>query len=156
MIDSPKVTTSKAQATATIRLTIPAAEIRKVMGPGIKEVMAAIAAQGQTPAGPWLTHHFSFPPGQFDFEICVPVEKPIAPAGRVKPGHLPAMKVARATYHGDYEGLPTAWPKLDAWIRAQGHTPREELWEVYTKGPESDPDPTTWRTELNRPLAKQR
>jgi effector-binding domain-containing protein len=152
MIDSPQITTSKAQHTAVIHLTIPRADIQKVMGPGLKEVMDVIAAQGLAPAGPWFTHHLKFSPGTFDFEISVPVEKPITAVGRVKPGQLPATKVARTVLHGDYVGLPAAWHELDAWIKSKGESSGEELWEIYTKGPESDPDPKTWRTELNRPL----
>jgi len=30
----------------------------------------------------------------------------------------------------------------------------QDLWEVYVAGPESGPDPATWRTELNRPLSR--
>lgn len=26
------------------------------------------------------------------------------------------------------------------------------LWECYLTGPASSPDPSTWRTELNKPL----
>ena len=29
-----------------------------------------------------------------------------------------------------------------------------EVWERYVAGPESSPDPTAWRTELNRPLTR--
>jgi hypothetical protein len=35
MIDTPQITQSAAQLTAVIRLTIPRAEIQKVMGPAI-------------------------------------------------------------------------------------------------------------------------
>ena len=79
------------------------------MGPGIGEVMAAIAAQGLTPAGPWFTHHLRRPTDTFDFEICVPIAAPVTATGRVKPGRWPAMKVARTIYHGEYEGLGAAW-----------------------------------------------
>ena len=37
---------------------------------------------------------------------------------------------------------------------AQGHMPGQDLWERHVAGPESNPDPATWRTELNRPLAR--
>jgi effector-binding domain-containing protein len=82
----------------------------------------------------------------------VPVTAPVAAAGRVKPGQLPATKVARTIYHGPYEGLGAAWGELIAWIAAKGHTPGPDLWECYVAGPESNPDPATFRTELNRPL----
>ena len=52
---------------------IPRAEIQKVMGPGYREVMAAVAAQGIAPVGPWFTHHLRMDPDTFDFEIGVPV-----------------------------------------------------------------------------------
>ncbi|MBO9539070.1 GyrI-like domain-containing protein [bacterium] len=152
MIETPQITQSEAQLTAFIHLTVPREEIQEVMGPGIGEVMAAIAAQGIAPAGPWFTHHLRMDPEIFDFEICVPVTAPVAPAGRVQAGQLPAAKVARTVFHGNYEGLGDAWGEFMDWIEAQGHTPASDLWECYVKGPESSPNPADWRTELNRPL----
>jgi effector-binding domain-containing protein len=152
MLDTPKITQTAAQLTAIIRLTIPRAEIRNVMGPGMGELMAAVAAQGIAPAGPIFSHHLRMDPNTFDFEIGVPVKTPVVAAGRVKPGQLPATRVARTTFHGDYEGLGAAWGEFNAWIVAKGHTPSPDLWECYVAGPESSPDPANWRTELNRPL----
>ena len=34
----------------------------------------------------------------------------------------------------------------------KGLTPAEDLWECYVIDPSSNPDPSAWRTELNRPL----
>ena len=152
MIDIPQITQTVPQLTAFIHLTIPRQEIRNVMGPGLSEVRAAIAAQGIAPAGPWFTHHLRMDPGTFDFEICVPVTVPVAANGRVKPGQLPATKVAWTVYYGTYEGLGAAWGEFDAWVASNGHTPGPDLWECYLAGPESSPDPSTWRTELSRPL----
>ena len=126
MIDTPEIKQSAAQITATIRFTIPREEIRNVMGPGIGELMAAVAAQDIAPAGPVFSHHFRMDPSIFDFEVGVPVAKPVAPAGRVKPGELPATTVARTVYHGGYEGLGAAWGEFGKWIAASGQFPR--LW----------------------------
>lgn len=152
MIDTPEITQTPAQQTAIIHLTIPRAEIQHVMGPGIGELLAAVAAQGLAPAGPLFSHHLKMDPDTFDFELGVPVTAPVAVTGRVQPGHLPAARVARTVYHGPYEGLGAAWGEFCAWIAAAGHTPAPDLWECYVAGPESSPDPATWRTELNRPL----
>ena len=152
MIDKPEIGQTVAQPTAIIRLTIPREEIRNVMGPGYRELMAAVAAQGIAPAGPWFTHHLRIDPDIFDFEVGVPVTAPVVAAGRVKAGQWPATKVARTVYHGAYEGLGAAWGEFDAWIAAQGHTSGPDLWECYVAGPESSPDPSYWRTELIRPL----
>ncbi|HEX8203574.1 MAG TPA: GyrI-like domain-containing protein [Isosphaeraceae bacterium] len=152
MLGSPQVTETAAQMTAVIRLTIPRAEIRNVMGPGLGELRAGLAAQGIAPAGPWFTHHLRMDPETFDFEIGIPVAVPVVAAGRVTPGRLPAARVARADYPGPYEGLAAAWGEFQAWIAAQGHTPGPDLWECYVLGLESDPNPAAWHMELNRPL----
>lgn len=152
MIDTPKIMNSPARITAVIPLTVPRDEIRNVMGPGYKELMDAIAAQGIKPAGPWFTYHRRRDPDVFDFEISIPVAAKVTPVGRVRPGELRAATVARTVYHGPYEGLSGAWGEFDVWIKANGHNPAADLWEYYTMGPESGSDPAKWQTELNRPL----
>ena len=154
MLDAPQITQTAARTTAVIRLTVPRTEIRNVMGPGHRELMAAIAAQGIAATGPWFTHHLRVPGETFDFEIGVPVAAPVAAAGRVQPGELRAATVARTVYRGPYEGLAGAWGEFIAWIETQGHTPAPDLWESYAVGPEASADPTLWRTELNRPLTR--
>jgi effector-binding domain-containing protein len=153
MLDKPQIVQTTARPTAFIHLTVPRAEVQNVMGPGLQEVLAAVAAQGSTPAGPWFTHHLKMEPGVFDFEISVPVTKPISAAGRVQPGQWPAMKMARTTYHGPYDDLGSAWGEFDAWIAAAGHSTAADLWEVYSLGPEAGSDPAGWSTELSRRLA---
>ncbi|MBV8266334.1 MAG: GyrI-like domain-containing protein [Planctomycetaceae bacterium] len=154
MIEAPQVKETADRLTAFIPLVVPRAEIQEVMGPAIREVYAVIAAQGIAPAGPWFTHHRRKPTDTFDFDVCVPVATPVTAAGRVTAGMLPAARVARTVYHGPYEGLAAAWGEFCDWIEANGHTPRADLWECYLvgPGPESSPDPATWRTELVRPL----
>ena len=133
---------------------MPAAQIREVMGPGISEVLAAVAAQGLPATGAWFTHHFHRPAETFDFEVGVPVAGKIAPVGRVRPGRLPAARVARTVHVGGYEELGSAWGDFEAWIAANGHQPAVEMWEHYTLGPESGEAPQAWRTELVRPLLR--
>jgi len=152
MIEEPQIVESVAQPIAVLRLTVPRAEIQNVMGPGYQELLAAVAAQGVTPTGPWFTHHLRMDPAVFDFEIGVPVASEIAAAGRVKPSAWPALTMARTTYRGPYEGLGDAWGRFEAWIAAAEHTPAPDLWERYVAGPESSADPSQWRTELSRPL----
>ena len=152
MIETPRIVQTAVQPTACIHLVIPREEARNVMGPGYRELMEAVAAQGVAPAGPWLNHHLRTDPEVFDFELSVPVAAPVSSVGRVTMGQLPAGRVAHTVYHGPYEGLPAAWREFEAWIAAQGHTPASDLWECYVAGPESGPDPAAWRTELNRPL----
>ena len=152
MLDKPRILRTIAQQAAIIRLTIPRDQIRQVMGPAIQELMAALAAQGVAPAGPRFAHHLNMDLDIFDFEIGVTVTAPVAQAGRVTAGLLAGAMVARAVFHGGYEGLGAAWGEFNAWITAEGHTPGPDFWECYITGPESNSDSRAWRTELNRPL----
>src|SRR5438874_1268620 len=95
MLDKPQIVHTNAQPAAVIRITIPREEIRTVMGPGMAEIQAAVAAQGVAPAGPMFSHHLRMDPDVFDFEIGLPLTAPVTAAGRVQPGELPAARVAR-------------------------------------------------------------
>lgn len=153
MLATPSITTTNVEEAAVIRLTVPRSEMRKAFGPAVGELIAALAAQGIEPVGAVFAHHLKMSPDTFDFELGVRVSAPVKAAGRVKPGQLPAVKVARTVYSGPYEGLPSAWGEFNKWMKANGHEQAENLWEVYSVGPQSSPDPANWRTELNRPLA---
>jgi effector-binding domain-containing protein len=152
MLDTPEITQSPAQLTAAVHVRVPRSEIKTVMGPAIQEVYAAVLAQGLTPTGPWFTYHPKIEPEFFDFDVCVPVDRPIAAAGLVKPGQLRAAKVARTIYRGPYEGLAEAWPEFNRWIAANEFAPAPDRWARFLVGPESTSNPSKWRTELNRPL----
>lgn len=152
MIDTPQIVQHDAQQTAVIHLTLPPQEMPHVMGAAIQELIGAIAAQQAGPVGPMYTYHRRNPTDTFDLEVGFPVSKPIAPAGRVQPGQIPAARVARTVYRGGYEGLGNAWGEFMGWIRDNGHRSAETLWERYVAGPESGTDATQWQTEFNRPL----
>ena len=154
MIDPPQILQTTPQSTAIIHITVPRAEMKKVMGAGIAELMATLAKQGMAPAGAVFAHHLKMSRDTFDFELGVPVAKSVTPIGRVVNGQLPAATVARTIYHGPYEGLPSAWSEFEAWIAAQGRMSGPSLWETYLTKPAEHPDPATWLTEFTRPLVK--
>jgi effector-binding domain-containing protein len=153
MIDTPQIVQTDEQPAAVIHLVVSCAEIALAMNSAIAEVLSALAAQGIAPAGPCFSFHRRRPTDTFDFEVGFPVDRPLNSGGRVKMGKLPAARVARTVYRGGYEGLGAAWGEFCAWLDAEGLSPQDGLWERYLSGPESNPDPATWQTELNRPLA---
>src|SRR4051794_36477147 len=152
MLSSPEIVQARAEQAAAIRLTIPRSEMMKQFGPAVSELMSTLAAQGIEPVGAVFAHHLKMSADTFDFELGVRTASPVQPVGRVQASELPAAKVARTVYSGPYEGLPSAWGEFTDWIKTNGHRQAEDLWEVYTTGPQSSPDPASWRTELNRPL----
>ena len=54
ILDAPAVLRTEARPAAVIRLTVPRADMPKVMGPAIGEIMAALAAQGVARGGAGL------------------------------------------------------------------------------------------------------
>ena len=152
VLDTPQIVQTTAQTAAVIHLSVPRGDMMKVFGLAVGELMAALAEQGIKPEGAIFAHHLKMSADNFDFELGLRVSTPIKAIGRVKPGELPAAKVARTVYSGPYEGLPAAWSEFNKGIKANGYDQADDLWELYSIGPQSTPDPEGWRTELNRPL----
>ena len=152
MLSTPQIVQTSVQEAAVIHLAIPRSEMMKVFGPAVSELLMVLADQGIESVGAVFAHHTKMSPDTFDFELGIKVSSPVKPARRVKPGQLPAVRVARTIYRGPYEGLHSAWAEFGAWINANGLKPGETLWELYSVGPQSTPDPSNYRTELNRPL----
>jgi len=148
----PEITNTKSLDAAVIHLVIPRDRIQSEMPQAIQEILAAPKSQGVQPVGPLFAHHLTTSNTQFDFEVGFPVNSAISPAGRVKAGELPGARVAKSVCEGGYEGLFAAWSAFDQWVTSGKLVGRGDLWEVYVTGPESSPDPSTWRTELYRPL----
>lgn len=152
MLSTPEIVQTRAEQAAVIRLTIARSEMMKQFGAAVSELMSTLAAQRLEPVGAVFAHHLKMSADTFDFELGVKTASPVQPIGRVQASELPAAKVARTVYSGPYEGLPGAWGEFTNWMTTNGHRQAEDLWEVYSIGPQSSPDPASWRTELNRPL----
>ena len=151
-LDTPMVVETAALSAAVIRLTVPRADLPKVMGPAIGDLAATLQAQGIPPSGALFARHVRLDDAVFDLEVGFPVGGAVTAVGRVVPGGLPAATVVRATYHGGYEGLARAWGALRRWMELHRHTSAAEFWEVYAVGPATAPAPADWRTVLHQPL----
>ncbi len=154
MISTPQIIETTAQDAAVIRLTIPRRDMPQHFGPAVRELLAELNAQGIEPIGGVFAHHLKMTPGTFDFELGIKVMAPVRENGRIRRGSLPAAKVARTIYSGPYEGLPGAWEEFNTWMKENDVEQAEDLWELYSVGPQSSPDPADWRTELNKPLKR--
>jgi effector-binding domain-containing protein len=144
--------------TAVIHITCPRERIQAEVAPAIKEILVALAADGQKPAGSMFMYHLTMSKSQFDVEVGFPISAPFHASGRVKTSKLPGVRVARTIYSGSYEGLFSAWDEFgkrlarDKLVDPTVLTPIRTLWERYLVGPETTSDSCQWRTELNLPL----
>ena len=149
MIDTPVQTNLREQQVAAIHLRIPLAAMREEFSRATQEISQALRQQGAPPTGPVFAHHLQRPTDTFDFNLCFPVDGPVQPIGRVQSIHMPALPVVQTTYHGDYAGLPHAWPQFMATPLVQGSPIRGDFIETYTFGPHEDAPPAEWRTTLS-------
>jgi len=152
MISTPQVIETTSQEAAVIHLTIPRSAMPQQFGPAVRELLSELHTQGIEPVGGVFAHHLKMTPGTFDFELGIKVTAPVRENGRIRRGTLPAVKVARTIYSGPYEGLPGAWDEFSTWMKKSGLSQAEDLWELYSVGPQSSANPADWRTELNKPL----
>jgi len=152
MLETPELIDVSPQITAVVRLHIPREKCQQHWRPAVSELFGELERQGIAPAGPVFDHHFPAPDTHFDFEIGVPTAKPVIAHGRVIPSERPSFRAAKVVLAGDYEQLPDAWPEFMQWIAGQGHQTASDFWQIFVQGPETDPDPASYRTELIRAL----
>ena len=141
------------RAAAIVRVEIPASHLGEALGIALAEVSAAIAASGVLPIGGPFSHYLTWGGDMVVAEIGFPVSAPIEPRGRVIRGELPGGAVATVVHAGPYESIGATYDRLDRWIRDQGAEPAGHMWEIYLRGPGSDPDPAAWLTEVCWPIA---
>ncbi|MDR0960041.1 MAG: GyrI-like domain-containing protein [Propionibacteriaceae bacterium] len=67
--------------------------------------------------------------------------------------HLPERRVARATLRGSYEGMAEVLPAIGEWIGENGFVVDGPMFNVYLSSPRENPDPSTWITQINVPIA---
>ena len=149
MIDTPVQTSTEAQQTAAIHLLIPVTAMRDEFPKSIAELLETLRQQGIAATGPVFAHHFRRPTDSFDFNVCIPVERPVEPAGRVESITLPSLPVIQTTCHGDYAGLPHAWGEFIASIQSQAKNLRGDFIEAYVVGPQDGLPAAEWRTDLS-------
>ena len=143
-----------AQPTATIRVQTPPEAMSSVMDTAWPEVSGYLESAGVHPSGPQYIRYHRLDSEQADIEVGFLVPAPVAGAGRVAAGELPAGTVAVAEHFGSYDALPAAYGALTQWLEAQGHNPMATApWTIYWTDPGVEPDAGTWRAAVVGPVA---
>ena len=64
-----------------------------------------------------------------------------------------AQRVAWATLYGPYEGTGAVCQAIGDWVSQHNLTLAGPMFNIYVVGPAQDPDPASWVTEINFPVA---
>jgi hypothetical protein len=160
----PKIDTRGDQHYAGIRLKTPPQDFDKVIPVNINAVYDWLGQHGIASTGaPFMRYNVINMADQMDVEIGVPVASPIVGDNKVKPGVLPAGRYASLVYRDvtrgeDGNGVLIDWAKTqglkwDHWQVPEGDA-FGSRYEIFLSGPQDDPDPTMWDTEVAIKLAE--
>lgn len=142
----------ESQSIVGIRATTSMEEIAQVIGALFGEIMEYLTGNGLAPAGMPFTIYHEMDHETLEMECGMPVASTVEGTGRVRPGELPAGKVATVTHMGPYEQLGQTWSALKEWMDEAGLEAAGAPWEVYMTDPGEEPDPSKWRTDIFFPV----
>lgn len=163
----PKLEDRAALPYAGIRSQVAMDDFPNIIPQQVDEVAGWLEQQGVAPAGAPIIRYHACPTvmegeAMLDVTIGFPVASALAGDERVTAGTLPAGRYASLVFTGVENGVPGNGMLID-WAKAQGI--RWDSWDVpdgegfagrvehMIDGPEDDPDPSNWRTEVSIRLA---
>lgn len=147
-----EIITTAPQHTAVVRDAVPMDRLTDLFGRAFTAVFPAAAAQGIAVTGPPFGFYPEPPGDVVRVEAGVTVATPIEAVGDVVPGQLPGGRAIHTIHVGSYDTLADTYTELLAWAAENGLTLAKGMWEVYLSDPSTEPDPTTWRTEVFWPI----
>ena len=163
MIAEPKLEDRKEQRYMGIRMQVPMRKLKDIIPQSIDEMFSWLGKQGVELAGPpFIRYHVINMAGKMDVEVGVPVKGALSGDERISAGVLPAGRYASLIYSGVKNGIEGNKALLD-WATEQGIV--WDRWddkngdafgsrvEFFLTGPDEDPDPANWETEVAIRLA---
>lgn len=155
---SPMIEAREAQFSIGIRGKVPMGDFSTVIPQYIDETMAWLTSKGVKPVGaPFMRYYVIDMDGNMDVEIGWRVADALDGDDRVVSGVIPAGRYGALIYTDVTQGIEgnrvlIEWAKdnnieWDAWDTPEGHAFKSRV-EFMLDGPDDDPDPTQWRTEV--------
>ncbi|OAI43891.1 hypothetical protein AYO38_10280 [bacterium SCGC AG-212-C10] len=149
---------------AGLRGAIPMSALPQFIPQSLDTLFGWLATHGIPPAGaPFLRYHIIDMAGEMRVEVGVPVLSPVTGDATVSPGTLPGGTYASLIYRDVTQGIP-ANAALLHWIADNGLAVDQHpdpagdafasRYEIFLTGPQDDPDPANWDTEVAMKLTE--
>jgi effector-binding domain-containing protein len=166
-ITQPEMQTRNAQHYVAIRSQVTMQELPTIIPSHIDEVAAWLGQRRVEPDGPPLIRYHvcptsAEPNAMLDIAIGWPVASAVPGSGQFIAGELPSGQYASLVYTGVENGISgnaalIEWAQAqemqwDSWDEVQGEAFAGRV-EHLLDGPEDDPDPANWDTEVAIKLA---
>ena len=161
-ITEPKLEDRSALSYVGIRSQVSMQEMPNIIPQHIDEVIAWLGQQGIEPVGPPIIRYHACPTvaaggSLVDIAVGWPVAAPAQGDSRIEADALPAGRYASLVYTGVENGVPANGVLIE-WARDNGiawNSLDDELGEAFVgrvehliDGPDDDPNPSNWRTEV--------
>lgn len=154
----PRIASRRAQPYAAIRTQVALERLGESIPALIDETRGWLAERDVEPSDPpMIRYHVIDMERELDVSIGWPVASTVDGDGRVEPGELPAGDYAALVYTDARRGIDgnavlIQWAidnavEWDAWDTDRGQAFAGRF-ESFLTGPDDDPDPTTWTTEV--------
>jgi effector-binding domain-containing protein len=146
------------QSILSIRGTIRVEQLGETVGDRLQALGSYLQQTGAQAAGPPFVRYFTFEEVETDFEMGVPVVKPVAGEGRIASGELPGGPAITTWHMGPHNKLGEAYARIEEWRQEHGREPAGPAREVYHWIDLSQPqdpstlDPSTRGTQLIQPV----
>ena len=137
---------------AVVRATIAVSDLPSFFGRAFGAVAAAAAGQGLQLLGEPFAFYPGAPTDVVEVAVGFPVSSAVEPADDVVPMELPGGRAATTIHVGQYDSMDKTYAAMHTWMAGRGLTPADHMWEVYLSDPSTEPDPSTWRTQIVWPV----
>lgn len=149
----PRMVHCKEQPAAVLREQVPMDALTEFFGRAFGAVMAVAAAQGVQLVGPPFALYRGKPTQTVDVEAGFPIVGSFNDTAGLVATTLPETEAFEAIHVGPYDTLEKTYEVIQQRMTAQGLIPSDTMWEYYLNGPETEPDPSKWETQVVWPVA---
>jgi len=148
-----KIEEVKAQPAMTMRFRAKPEELGAKYAEAFGALFGYVMSNGGELAGPPFGRYHAMDEEGFEVEAGLPVSKPLAAKGEIKPSQLPGGTVATLIHVGPYERLGEAHAALEQWLEKNSKKPAGPVWESYITEPGGgESDPNKYETKIFLPL----
>jgi len=132
------------------RGTVPMSEMSTFYASNLGGIYTAVGASGVEMKGRPCGIYYSWDEEMGTTDMCaaIPVSDKSLKIEGYQTVTLPAGRVVKVPYTGDYAGLPEVHYAIDDYLKAYSLSQNGPVVEEYVTDPQSEPDPSKWLTNI--------
>lgn len=114
---------------------------------------AHLTRVGASPAGPPMALYRGPVADTVDVVIGYAVDAGVPAGPDLEEVALPRGEAVATVHTGPFDAMESTYGAVERYVADAGLTASGEVWEEYLVGPDTEADPSRWRTRIVQPLA---